>query len=415
MIGPFLAAGFTESTSWRYIFFFIAPVAAVIGVVIFVVLPPSDMPKDGLQIKLRKIDFAGIAFSSSSIILLLIPISGMGSYFMAQSPMVISMLTIGGICGVLFILTEWKIAKLPMLPPRLFQTGALCAMLVQNFLIGITYFGLSFYLPVYYQSVHGYSVLMSAALVIPLVVSQIISSTLAGYYISKMGRYGEVVLLGFVLWTLATGLHCLYSRTTSKAVLVIVLFIEGWGVGCIFQPSKEPCTPHFRHASTDCVSLALIAAQAYCLKEDRAVVISARNFSRSLGGACGLAIASTIYTNTLERKLPRSIPQDIKASILNSVFRVPNLSKLSAQEKRRVIGAYLSAIRSVFWLWAACMGTCLVLMVFIKDKGLQRDEEKESTVELQVMGEPQLVVAQESGESRMATQIGNRMEKSYQD
>lgn len=88
------------------------------------------MPNDGLEVVLKRIDYAGITFSSAAIMLLLIPISGAGTYFTAQSPIVIFMLTIGGICGILFILTEWKLAKLPMLPLRLFKTAALCAMLI---------------------------------------------------------------------------------------------------------------------------------------------------------------------------------------------------------------------------------------------------------------------------------------------
>lgn len=74
------------------------------------------MPKDDLETKLRKVDYMGILTSSVAIILLLIPISGLGTYFSVTSAMVISMLTIGSVAAVLFILTEWKLAKLPMIP-----------------------------------------------------------------------------------------------------------------------------------------------------------------------------------------------------------------------------------------------------------------------------------------------------------
>jgi hypothetical protein len=116
VIGPFLAAAFVQSTSWRYIFYLITGLALLAAIVILLILPPSNMPKDDLKTKLRKIDYLGILTSSVAIILLLIPISGIGSYFTASSAMVVSMLAIGSVAAILFILTEWKVAKLPMMP-----------------------------------------------------------------------------------------------------------------------------------------------------------------------------------------------------------------------------------------------------------------------------------------------------------
>jgi len=52
---------------------------------------------------------------------------------------------------------------------RLFKTPALCAMLIQNVLIGITFYGFVSYVPIYYQSVGQWSPILSAALMVPLV------------------------------------------------------------------------------------------------------------------------------------------------------------------------------------------------------------------------------------------------------
>jgi hypothetical protein len=77
---------------------------------------PSTMPKGSLRAGLKKIDYWGVTTASVSLILLLIPISGGGSYFEWKSPMVISMLTVGGIVFIAFIFIEWRVAALPMLP-----------------------------------------------------------------------------------------------------------------------------------------------------------------------------------------------------------------------------------------------------------------------------------------------------------
>lgn len=110
-------------------------------------------------------------------------------------------------------------------------------MLTQNFLIGIVFYSLLYYLPIYYQSARQMGLLTSAALLIPVVIPQAIASALSGQYISRMNRYGEVIWLGYICWTIATGLHCLFDRTIPIVGIVFILIVEGVGVGLVFQPS----------------------------------------------------------------------------------------------------------------------------------------------------------------------------------
>ncbi|KAH8653218.1 major facilitator superfamily domain-containing protein [Tricladium varicosporioides] len=356
ILGPFIAAGFIHSSSWRYQFFLVCPLAAIVGIVIFILLPASKIPEEPLKEKLNKIDYLGIITSSAAIILILIPISGLGAYFDIQSPMVISMLILGSISAVAFIFNESKLARLPMIPLRLFTTPALSAMLLQNIFIGITYYGILYYLPIYFQTVRQWSPLLSAALIVPLTGVQAVSSSSSGYYITKMGSYGEVIWLGYGLWTLAAGLHYVFSRHTHPVAIAFILAIEGFGVGCVFQPT-------------------LIAAQAHGKKEDRAVVISTRNFLRSMGGAIGLAISGSIFSNILRSNLSRSIPAELREAVLASIFFIPELTGVSADTKDAIFDSYLAAMKGVFILWVCCIGTCFLLTSLVKDRGLKRKEE----------------------------------------
>lgn len=115
-IGPFVAAGFTKHGSWRHTFYLISPLSIVAGVVLFFILPPQDMPKENLRAMAAKVDWIGIFLSSGGIILILIPVSGIGSRFQADSLLVISMLTLGALFLAAFVFNEWKLAKLPMIP-----------------------------------------------------------------------------------------------------------------------------------------------------------------------------------------------------------------------------------------------------------------------------------------------------------
>ncbi|KAL3421986.1 hypothetical protein PVAG01_06142 [Phlyctema vagabunda] len=359
-IGPFMAAAFVEKSTWRGLFWCICPLAVVSGALVAFTLPPSKVHGE-LKDKVKAIDYYGVIFSSVAILLLLIPISGGGTYFEWSSPMVISMLTLGSVSMVLFVVVEWKFALMPMMPLHLFKIPAIFAILAQNFLFGIVYYSHLYYLPIYYQNARQWSPLVSAALTIPFVASQSIFSILSGQYISRTKRYGEIIWAGYILWTLGAGLILLFNRTTPKWQIVVFLIIEGAGVGNVFQPT-------------------LVAAQAHSRKSDRAVVISVRNFLRALGGSIGLALSSAVFSNVLSKRLDSlssPLPGTFKSEILASILRVPDTSSLTTVEREGVLDAYMSASTAVFTFWVPIMGVCLLLCILIKDRGLRRAEEKE--------------------------------------
>lgn len=115
MVGPLLGAAFAQHTTWRALFYFICPVAALCCAINWFMVPASVPTKD-FKGNVKKIDFYGVFTGSAAIILILIPISGGGSYFEWDSPMVISMLVLGGVFALAFVFVEWKVAPLPMMP-----------------------------------------------------------------------------------------------------------------------------------------------------------------------------------------------------------------------------------------------------------------------------------------------------------
>jgi MFS family permease len=136
VLGPFMAAAFIERATWRALFWLITPVSGVVGLITYFILP-SVKPTDGMKEKVKKIDYLGIITSAVALIFLLIPISGGGSYFKWNSSLVIALLSIGIVSAVLFILVEWKLARLPMMPRKSFP-GEYIDMLMANGKISAT-------------------------------------------------------------------------------------------------------------------------------------------------------------------------------------------------------------------------------------------------------------------------------------
>ncbi|OJJ05495.1 hypothetical protein ASPVEDRAFT_86841 [Aspergillus versicolor CBS 583.65] len=350
VVGPFVAAAFILRATWRGFFWMLAPLAAC-SIFVGYFLIPDSARKDSFRTSLKRIDYFGIIASSIGIIFLLIPISGGGSYFEWDSPMVISMLVIGGLSLVAFLFIEWRVAALPMLPMEFFKNKVIVALFLQSFLLGAVYQAYLYYLPLYYQNARGWSPIVSAALTAPLVSCQSITSVLSGQYISRQKRYGEVIWFGFGIWTLGAGLMLLFKTTTHPAVIAVIVGIAGIGIGCTFQPT-------------------LVAFQAHCTKRQRAVVISNRNFFRCLGGACGLAVSGAVLQATLRSNLPLGYK-----NLSNSTYSLPAKSSVPADVWDGIVNAYAQASRAVFILQVPLIGVAFLACLLIRDHGLERPKD----------------------------------------
>jgi MFS family permease len=231
-------------------------------------------------------------------------------------------------------------------------------MLFQNFFFGIVYYSQLYYLPLFFQNARGMPAILSAALILPIPCAQMTASILSGQYISRRERYGEVIWSGFFLWTLGIGLTCMFDLNTSIAAIVVILVLQGVGVGFVFQPT-------------------LVALQAHCTKAQRAVVSSNRNFLRSLGGAVGLAISAAVLQNSLKKALPPDF-----ASLALSTYSTPDFVALGASpaQKQEILQAYAHASRTVFVMNVPFIGLCLLGCLLIKDRGLRRPDEVQEPI-----------------------------------
>ncbi|KAI2629624.1 major facilitator superfamily domain-containing protein [Hypoxylon sp. NC1633] len=374
--GPFIAAGFAMGSTWRGFFWLMAPLGAL-STAAAAWLTPRKAPTDSFRTNILKIDFAGSFTYSVAIVLALIPISGGGVYYAWDSPLVIAMLTVSVVMFMLFLLVEWKWAPLPMIPLTMFRTRDVCALFAQTFLVGWMYQTSTYFLPLYFQNLRGWSPLVSAGLLTSLTGFQVFVSAASGIYMSKTQKYGGVIHLGNLCCLLGSGLMIRFDENTHPAVIIVILGVYGIGIGNSNQPM-------------------IVALQAHTPVEMRAVVISCRVFFRFLGGACGVAASGAILQGSLATELTSQFQY-----IVNSAYSLP---PLSPADQAVVIPAYMHSIRNVFISNTAIMAFAMLGSFFWKDHGFDArptdPTEQQSEVTSQeggVMQDPTLV--SEKGES----------------
>lgn len=85
---------------------------------------------------------------------------------------------------------------------NIFRTTAVSTMLGQSFLFGAVHQSYLYYVPLYLQNAHSFSVLQSAGIFCAISAFQSLLSVVTGQYIARRQRYGEIIWLGFIIWTL---------------------------------------------------------------------------------------------------------------------------------------------------------------------------------------------------------------------
>ncbi|KAJ4982718.1 major facilitator superfamily transporter [Stagonosporopsis vannaccii] len=361
-IGPFLGGAVVEGGSWRWVFWMIPIMTLPTAVVLSSFLPVKHTSSATME-KLRKIDYGGILLNISSTLLLLIPLSGGGVTYAWSSGFFISTTATGVVLTALFVIYEWKLAPLPIMPLRLYGAPHCWALYLQSFLTGLAYFGNFFYLPIYFQSILRLKALSSGALILPIVITTSFASIASGQYMTRSGSYMHCIWVGFVFWTTGNGLTLLFNQNTSLGLIVVILIVEGVGIGLTLQPT-------------------LVGMYANSRTEDRAVTTGLRNFIRTIGGAFGLVVSGVILSNTLRERLRNeSFISDRLLIVLTSSTYALNELNFTRDQQNQVLGVYMLGLRYIFVFFTVCSGLSLLLTFWVGNtslktvKNIQEDEE----------------------------------------
>lgn len=99
---------------------------------------------------------------------------------------------------------------------------------------GMVLWCIMYYLPVYYETIKGFSSLDSGLAVLPETLTLVPASILIGYLVSWTGRYRWAIWMGWTVSTFGSAILYLLTPSTPKGVWIALNLPVGAGMGLLF-------------------------------------------------------------------------------------------------------------------------------------------------------------------------------------
>lgn len=258
--GPILGGLITSTLSWHYIFLINIPIC-LLGIYI----TWKCVKKDEI-VKTQKNDFLGqflIFLFSLAFLIFIIDFQNFSTMHLA----LISLFIVG--VFYLFILRE-KTFSSPAIPLNIFKNFELQRALAYGFIVNYIYFGIVFFISLYFINVMKLSPIEAGLAFIPFTIPLVIANIISG---KLSNAYNPLVPINIGIFFMIVGMVALALPITgtSYSYMLPALLTISFGVGLI--------TPMI-------TSIAMLS-----IEQSKSGMISAVvNFFRQISGAFGVAI-----------------------------------------------------------------------------------------------------------------------------
>lgn len=346
IIGPLLGGFFTDSLSWRWVFYVNLPLGALalaaIGTRLHLPVRKSE----------HKLDYPGAALLAIGIVTLLLGTVWGGVDYAWASAQIVGLFATTLITGILFVIRE-HYAKEPIIPLSLFRNEIFSVTTVLSLIIGLVMFGAIIFLPEYQQLVRSDSAIKSGLMLMPLVVGVMAASLTSGRLISKLGRYRVFPIIGTSVVTFSFWLFSHIGLATSRVWLGVWMVLLGAGIGLVMP-------------------VLTLAVQNAVDRKDLGTATSSVVFFRTIGSALGAAIFGAILVNRLTAHLQAAIPGSGGGAIAKSLqSSASTLKQLPPDKVHTILTAFAASFHDVFLVAIPFAVVALVVSLFLKESPLK--------------------------------------------
>ncbi|KAF4475839.1 multidrug resistance fnx1 [Fusarium agapanthi] len=307
MLGAVIGGIFQDRTvvGWRLAFLVQIPpsllLIPVIGVLVKV--PPKQSDKSYLA----RIDFLGVFFTCSFLILLLLGLNTGGNTVPWIHPLPLTTIPLSILCFAGFIWWEGK-AKQPIIPVALLRDRTVLSACGASLFISMLLMATTFYVPLYLQ-VLGDSTTTAGLKFLPSPLGGSIGALGTGYMMAWTGKYRPIGVLGAVVLIVGTVLFTLQDENSPKYLTCIALFFVGGGFSTVLTTATVSCLAAVDHSQQALVTSAICKYRPIILhhrtdgRSTSMTLTSLAVLARSVGGTLGITMASAAYQSNLKEML----------------------------------------------------------------------------------------------------------------
>ncbi|KAF8707361.1 vacuolar amino acid permease, partial [Rhizoctonia solani] len=295
--------------------------------------------------KLARIDYAGSFTLVVCVGSLLLGLSlKTGEDLKWSSPIVVSLLCLGAVFAVVFVLVEAKWAPEPVMPMRLLTMRTPFFVAVSNFCMSCYAFSMLYNVPLYFSAVRLNSASESGLHLLPnavglVLLSRVVASLLGGKMMRRTGKLYWLTIASAAGALLSAALISSWNESTHHLHLWLDIVFGGFGMSSL-------------------ITSTLIALIASVDKKDYAVATGISYLFRTTGQVLGVSLSGALVQAVLVSSLRKGIQgpdaEKIIQSIRHSTAIIPTLDP-----PLRVVAiqSYQRALTTVF--------TCQVVLAFV--------------------------------------------------
>jgi EmrB/QacA subfamily drug resistance transporter len=267
----------TRYVGWQYIFFLNVPIGAAALLAARRIVPESRLT--GVR---RRFDPLGAVSVTGGLLALVYAISNAPQVGWSATRTV-TLLAASAVLLIAFLVIESRV-EAPLMPLRIFRMRTVAAANAVGLLLGGSFFGFIFVGTLYMQQVLGYSALQTGVAWLAASLTSVALAGLSQMLVTRISPgpvmgFGMALIAGGILWATQVPVHGHFWSSLAGPFL-----IAGAGTAFSFIP----------------ISIAGLAGVA---EREAGLASGLLNTSQQLGGAIGVAIASTVAATHLKTLL----------------------------------------------------------------------------------------------------------------
>ncbi|KIA85651.1 DHA2 family efflux MFS transporter permease subunit [Flavobacterium sp. AED] len=273
-LGPPLGGYLVDNFSWPYIFYINIPLGIIATIL---ALSFVRSPKFGEKLKAKQVDWLGIFLLTAFIgsLQFVLEHGQQDDWF---NDKVITFLSVVSVFGLILFIWRELTYKHPIVNLSVLKDGNLRIGTLMCFILGFGLYGSTLIIPIYTQSILGWTATDAGLLLIPGSITTAIMMPIIGKLIQRGVPQGYMVGIGFLIFFFFTlMMHNNMTPNTGVEHLYWSLILRGIGLGLLFVPIT---------------TLSLSTLKGKNIGEGAAFT----GMMRQLGGSFGIAIITTFIT-----------------------------------------------------------------------------------------------------------------------